>query len=150
MLLFPAILALASNSHYCLLAAKSAHWSKLHFQNSSAHGDTTKGMLVKIIAFAGLLPPAAEFLESKFSSLSSPLFQQLGLGFHTCSPQPGESSETTVQKLSLLLSSSFVTAWGGLSLSLLVLIWAPHSPGLLWYTWGRPFAKKHFNSSAWP
>lgn len=62
-------------------AAKSAHWSKLHFQNSSAHGDTTKGMLVKITAFAGLLPPAAEFLESKFSSLSSPLFQQLGLGF---------------------------------------------------------------------
>lgn len=53
-------------------AAKSAHWSKLHFQNSSAHGDTTKRMLVKITAFSGLLPPAAEFLESKFSSLSNP------------------------------------------------------------------------------
>lgn len=102
-------------------AASSAYWNKLHFQKSSAHGDTTKGMLVKITAISVLSPLAAEFLESKFS-LSSPPFQQQGLGFHTSSLQSRESWEITAQKLSLLLSFSFVTVWGGLSLSLSLLV----------------------------
>lgn len=132
-------------------AAKSVHWSKRHFQNSSAHGDTTKGMLVKITAFSGLLPPAAEFLESKFSSLSSPLFQQQGVGFHTCSLPTARGIIRNYSSKAVLAAVFKLCHSLGRSSSLTIGI--NLSTPQLWTALvclGRPFATKYFNSSAWP
>ena len=107
MLLFPATLVLASNSHDCLLSARTAALLLLPalllgvnciFRSHQLTDRTTKGTLVKITAVSGSQPPAAEFLESKLSSLSSPPFQQQRLGFHRSSPESTESSEVTAQK----------------------------------------------------
>ena len=112
MLLFPAMLVLASNSHDCLLSARTAALLLLPalllgvnciFRSHQLADGTTKGTLVKITAVSGSWPPAAEFLESELSSLSSPPFPQQILGFHRSTPESTESSEVTAQKLPLCI-----------------------------------------------
>lgn len=147
-LLFPAMLVLASSSHYCLLSARTAVLLLLpallscsDLINSPRYN---QGGVGQNNSSFWLIPPAAEGLESKFSSMSSPPSQQQRLGFPSSSSQSRDSPEITAQKLPLLLFFKVCLSDPGEVLSLTIGVDLTTAPGLRRVGEGYPAALQFF------